>query len=201
MTKYSKKTWKATVKCKQLEQYENSLQLSALTTTTGLFLDKAVCMCNFELNTNFCLPPPPQQKCTHTDNNKPPPTNPTPYHLHFPPQKDSCHYSFFDVIHLSCAPPPPPPTSSDLLIWLWLPVAASLLCHSTDLKETPEKDASWPKTSKMCKYFHWQALYGCSISIYATNTFLFQIWAPQGVAMSISPWPVKEQAEKGWLVM
>ena len=199
MTKYSKKTWKATVKCKQLEQYENSLQLSALTTTTGLFLDKAVCMCNFELNTNFCPPPPPpQQKCTHTDNNKPPPTNPTPYHLHFPPQKDSCYCSFFDVIHLSY---PPPPTSSDLLIWLWLPVAASLLCHSTDLKETPEKDASWPKTSKMCKYFHWQALYSCSINIYATNTFLFQIWAPQGVAMSISPWPVKEQAEKGWLVM
>ena len=38
-------------------------------------------------------------------------------------------------------------------------------CPNCDLKGTPSKTESGLKMQKMCKYFHLQALYGCSINI------------------------------------
>ena len=183
MSKYSKKTWKATAMLSVNNQSSMKIPYSFQLSQQDYSWTKQSACIILNLIQTFAPPsPPPTNKHAHTQttNHHQPTQQLTTIPSPFSTTKDSCHCSFFYVIHLSCPPPPP----LHLLIWLWLPVAASLFCHSADLKETPERDASWPKTSKMCKYFHWQALYSCSINIYATNTFLFQIWAPQGAAMS-----------------
>ena len=59
------------------------------------------------------------------------------------------------------------------------------------------------KIQKMCKYFHQQVLYGCSVNSYAAQIlfswFCFLlIWVPLSVAMLVCSLPMKSR--KSWLM-
>ena len=51
----------------------------------------------------------------------------------------------------------------------------------------------------MCKYFHCQASYYCSVSVYATEVLvLLRIWAAQGVTRSVCSLPWRTEKVGSW---